>query len=59
MGNNYDSIFGNQDRGYGILIKNQANTVSRLDIKEERNVKKLVKDTKLNKKNTRRVNNQK
>lgn len=59
MSNNYDSIFGNQDRGYENLIKNQANTVSRLDIKKEHNVKKLVKDTKLNKKNTRRVNNQK
>ena len=41
---NFDSVFGNSDRGYQKLIESQANTESKLDARgKETKVKQIVK----------------
>ena len=41
--NGFDSVFGNQDRGYRNLIESQAKMEKRLDVKESSKVKKMTK----------------
>ena len=54
---NFDSIFGNRDRGLKTLIESQSSTETRLDPKKDkRNVKQLIKTRNLEiKKNNRKT----